>query len=693
MRGKLYKCFCLSFLLTVFFQTAAKAQDITAIDFKGETIGKVIPDGTAINFNNEIIGKLTADGFILDAKGSVVGGILAQGFAVSNDQKYLGKVSSDGTVRLPSGKVAGKVLPNGLVVDEFYQVIGGVLSTGIVYNDAGVAVGRLAGNGAYINFDGVNIGFVSALGYAYRQTDHAYKLDGKLISAKMVVSLSGDFIGSVTPGGQVSNFENKFIGKLHANGYVYDASNKIIGRTVKTAYAFDERGQYLGFVSYNGEVLNQGKTVGKMVSGDKIADLKGNIIGYTVDINAVALDNEGHYLGYIAPNGEIRKGPEVTGYIGAKQTVQNATGQIIGTIASNGPIFDYLGKLKAEAAPNGHVISFSGASIGFMQGENAFDNTGLLLGRILKPSLMMDLKQNILGLTGIGTDVSVGSAQYKVSPAGYVYTSNDALHGHLLPIDFAYKEDGSTYALINENGVLNGPTKKNLRMYDSGFVVDEKNNIEARQIVPSYAILYDDTKPLRLSEINVFYNIAGEAVAKIVPENSIVSAAKKETVMPVLGEAASGGGVVLNVRGEVLGYTNRKGQVYYTGKQTGQIINQGIALNQKDAYIGEFVPFAPAVDNGCNVTGVMNARGEIRSVRDNYIGKTLLNGQIISEVGQNMGHLAKKGPVFAFDGQLIGFANEIGQVFDDKQQPLGCLDKNGRLYDDMVFKGKIFENN
>jgi len=693
MRGKLYKCFCLSFLLTVFSQTVAKAQDITAVDFKGEIIGKVIPDGTAINFNNEIIGKLTADGFILDTKGAIVGGILAQGFAVSNDQKYLGKVSSDGTVRLPSGKVAGKVLPNGLVVDEFYQVIGGVLSTGIVYNDSGAAVGRLAGNGAYINFDGVNVGFVSASGYAYRQTDRAYKLDGKLISAKMVVSLSGDFIGSVTPGGQVSNFENKFIGKLHANGYVYDASNKIIGRIVKTAYAFDNLGQYLGFVSYNGEILNQGKAVGKMVSGDKVADLKGDVIGYTVDVNAVALDNEGHYLGYIAPNGEIRKGPEVTGYVGPKQTVQNASGQVIGLIASKGPVFDYLGKLKAEAAPNGHVVSFSGASIGFMQGENAFDNTGLLIGRVLKPSLIVNLKQDILGLTGIGTEVSVGSAQYKVSPGGYVYGSNDVLNGHLLPIDFAYKDDGSVYALINENGVLNVPTKKNLRMYDSGFVVDDKNNIEARQIVPDYTILYDDTKPLRLSEVNVFYNIAGEAVAKIVPENSIVSAAKKEYVMPVLGETSLNSGIVLNVRGEVLGYTNKKGQVYYTGKQIGQIVNQGMALNQKNAYVGEFVPFAPAVDGNCHVTGVLNAHGEVRSVRDNYIGKTLLNGQIISEVGQNMGHLAKKGPVFAFDGQLIGFANDVGQVFDDKQQPLGCLDKNGRLYDDMLFKGKIFENN
>ena len=693
MHAKLYKCFYLCLLFLLFPFMTAKAQDITAIDFKGDAIGKVIPDGTAVNFDYKIMGKLTADGFIMSNKGVVLGGVLPQGFAVSNDQKYLGKVSSDGTVRLPSGKVAGKVLPSGLVVDEFYQVIGSVLSTGIVYNDSGAAVGRLAGNGAYINFDGANVGFVSASGYAYRQTDHSYKLDGKLISAKMVVSLSGDFIGSVTPGGQVSNFENKFIGKLHANGYVYDASNKIIGHIVKSAYAFDNQGQYLGFVSYNGEVLDQGKTIGKLVSGDKIANLKGEIIGFTVDVNAVALDGEGHYLGYAAPNGEIKKGPEVTGYIGPKRTVRNATGQVIGVVASKGPIFDYIGNLKAEAAPNGHVVSFSGASIGFMQGEKAFDNTGILIGRVLEPSLIINLKQDIIGLTGIGTDSLIGSAQYKVSPMGYVYTSNDMLGGRLLPVDFVYNESGNVYAHIDENGVFNLANQDNLKIYDSGFVVNDKNDIEARQITPDYAFVYDDTKLLRLSEINVFDNAAQEGVAKIVPEYSVVSAAAKESVMPVLGESVQGGGIVLNVRGEVFGYTNMQGQVYYAGKQVGQMADNGVAINLKDAYAGEFVPFAVAVDGSCNAIGVTSARGEVRSMRDNYIGKVLLNGQIISEVGQNMGHLAKKGPVYAFDGHIIGFANEIGQVFDEKQQPLGCLDRRGRLYEDMVFQGKVFENN
>lgn len=692
MFDKMYKCFYLSLGLLFFTCVTAKAQDITAIDFQGDLIGKVIPDGTAVNFNNEIIGQLTADGFVVNAKGAIIGGIVAQGFAVSNDQKYLGKVSADGTVRLPSGKVAGKVLPNGLVVDEFYRVIGNVLSTGIVYNDLGNAVGRLAGNGSYINFDGQTVGFVSPAGYAYKQTENAYKLDGKLISSKMVVSLDGKFVGSVSPGGQVTDFANQFIGKLHANGYVYDKADKIIGRIVKTAYAFDMDGKYLGFVSYNGEVLNEGKSVARLVSDDRVADLEGKIIGFAVDINAVALDDLGKYLGYLTPNGEIKRGSEKVGVIAPRGMVADASGRTIGQIAAKGPIFDYLGNLKAEAVPSGQVVSFDGAFIGFMRGQNAFDNTGMLMGRVLSPSLIIDLQQDIIGLTGINTSLSVAGKQYTVSPMGYVYTSNDTLSGTLLGLSPTYNEKGQIFAYFNENGDINLPTGSMLKIYDTGLILDEKQDIKGGQITPSYAFLYHQKGLERLSETNTFYNTQNNMVAKIAPSQAVVSDLKTFGYVPVLGEMSSSEGVVLNVRGDVFGYVGKKGTVYYAGKEVGKIAQQGIVLNQKNVYAGEFMPFGLATDFDCNVIGVTDTRGNVRSHRNNFIGKMLLNGQIVSEAGQNMGHIAQSGPVFGFEGQLIGMANEIGQILDDKQQVIGCLHPDGRFYEDMSFKGRVLNN-
>lgn len=105
---------------------------------------------------------------------------------------------------------------------------------------------RITGDGSYANLKGQQIGIVTPDGYAYRRVGNDYVLDGRLISSKMVVSLTGEFIGSVVPGGSVSNFDSETIGYIKANGYAYNSRNEVIGRIVKSGYAFDNNGFYLG---------------------------------------------------------------------------------------------------------------------------------------------------------------------------------------------------------------------------------------------------------------------------------------------------------------------------------------------------------------------------------------------------------------------------------------------------------------
>lgn len=52
----------------------AVAADMSALNFNGDLIGKVIPDGSVINFNNELVGHITADGFVLNEDNSLAGG-------------------------------------------------------------------------------------------------------------------------------------------------------------------------------------------------------------------------------------------------------------------------------------------------------------------------------------------------------------------------------------------------------------------------------------------------------------------------------------------------------------------------------------------------------------------------------------------------------------------------------------------
>ena len=134
----------------------------------------------------------------------------------------------------------------------------------------------------------------------------------------MVISASGEFIGSVAPGGQVTDFDTKVIGNVHANGYVYNENSEIIGKTVTNGYAFDNIGNYLGVVSYNGEVVKNGKILGKLRADDKIIDENENVIGFYVELTATATDFKGKYLGRVLPEGKVAKAREVIGRVGAK---------------------------------------------------------------------------------------------------------------------------------------------------------------------------------------------------------------------------------------------------------------------------------------------------------------------------------------------------------------------------------------
>lgn len=695
MFKKVWLSFKICFGLLFLNVALASAQDITAVDFAGQVIGKVIPDGTAINLNNEIMGQLTADSLIINSKGQILGGVVPKGFAVSNDHKYLGKVMDDGTVRLPSGKIAGRVLPNGLVVDDFYDVVGSVLSSGIVYNDMGQAVGRLAGNGAYINFDGQNIGFVSPSGYAYRQTDNGYVLEGKLISSKMVVSLDGSFIGSVAPGGQVTDFDGALIGKVHANGYVYDEAANIIGRTVKTAYAFDHEGGFLGLVSYDGDVVLNGKSVGRLRADGKIVDFKGVVIGFKADLNAVAVSSEGKYLGYLAPRGEILKNKgEVVGFVGPHGTVKDKTGVIVGELAAKGPIFDYLGRVKAEAMPNGQVISFEGSPLGFMKSNIAFDNAGFMMGAVMEPALVLDANQKVLGMTGVGSEFVLGSQKYKVSPLGYVFSADDVLVGQTLKISPAYQEDGTLFGFVDVNGKVDAPDAETLRIKSGGLIVNTQNQIKAKQIAPTYAFLYGDEKSAVISDTNIVYDKEGKPVARVLPEYVLVSAKTDNAMMPIIGGAGRDLGLVSNVRGELVGYVDTQGTVVSAGKEVGKIINGDMVLNKKNIYLGKNLPFRAIVNSNCENLGVIGVRGDARSGRDNVLGKVLSNGQVVSEVGQYLGYSAVVAPVYDFNGALIGISNETGKVIDDQRQVVGCLSWDGRMYEDgLAFKGAAVSEN
>lgn len=672
----------LAFFSVLFFAAPAAAIEITAIDFNGDLIGKVIPDGKVVSLDNQLIGNVTADSLIVNFDGELIGGVIPQGIAIGNDNKLLGKVSNDGSVRLASGKIVGKVLPNGLVVDDYFNVLGAVLFPGLIYSDDGKTVGRLTGDGLYTNLQGQQIGFVSPDGYAYRKVGNDYLLDGRLISSKMVISLDGAFIGSVSPGGNVTDFEAQTIGFVKANGYVYNENNQIIGQIVRSGFAFDNNGKYIGFVTYNGEVVNKDDLVGRMRADGRIADAKGEIIGFAVDLAATATDLEGRYLGRIMPGGSLAQAREVIGQVGPRCTVINKDGKIIGRLVNAGPVFNFRGALRAHALKSGAVISFEGTPLGNVRANLAYDNNGLVFGATLNNELVIAPGGKSLGMSGINASVMDGSERKFVSPFGFLFSSDGVLSGSTMTLAPVYNLTGAVIAYMMPNGSMYNKGVVALgRLTEAGINIDERNRILGRNIAADYAFSAAGELLGILSETNMVLDKGLKPKAKILPDNSVVKAGKNTEVNfnPQVG-TASDQHLVLGVTGSLFGYADIDGAVRNpAGRVAGKVVDGGLVIDNSGLPVGETSGYKAVVDGDCALLGVVTPQGDIRNYRETFIGRMLWNGQAVSETGAVIGYQVIPGSVIDFNGNIQGTISPSGQVTAYGGELLGCIDKRGKL--------------
>lgn len=672
----------LAFFSVLFFAAPAAAIEITAIDFNGDLIGKVIPDGKVVSLDNQLIGNVTADSLIVNFDGELIGGVIPQGIAIGNDNKLLGKVSNDGSVRLASGKIVGKVLPNGLVVDDYFNVLGAVLFPGLIYSDDGKTVGRLTGDGLYTNLQGQQIGFVSPDGYAYRKVGNDYLLDGRLISSKMVISLDGAFIGSVSPGGNVTDFEAQTIGFVKANGYVYNENNQIIGQIVRSGFAIDNNGKYIGFVTYNGEVVNKDDLVGRMRADGRIADAKGEIIGFAVDLAATATDLEGRYLGRIMPGGSLAQAREVIGQVGPRGTVINKDGKIIGRLVNAGPVFNFRGALRAHALKSGAVISLEGTPLGNVRANLAYDNNGLVFGATLNNELVIAPGGKSLGMSGINASVMDGSERKFVSPFGFLFSSDGVLSGSTMTLAPVYNLTGAVIAYMMPNGSMYNKGVVALgRLTEAGINIDERNRILGRNIAADYAFSAAGELLGILSETNMVLDKGLKPKAKILPDNSVVKAGKNTEVNfnPQVG-TASDQHLVLGVTGSLFGYADIDGAVRNpAGRVAGKVVDGGLVIDNSGLPVGETSGYKAVVDGDCALLGVVTPQGDIRNYRETFIGRMLWNGQAVSETGAVIGYQVIPGSVIDFNGNIQGTVSPSGQVTAYGGELLGCIDKRGKL--------------
>lgn len=657
----------------------AVAADMSALNFNGDLIGKVIPDGSVINFNNELVGHITADGFVLNEDNSLAGGIVPQGIAISYNNSILGKVNNDGSVTSINDNLVGKVLPNGLVVNDNYDVLGAVVSPGLVYNDAGNIVGRVSGDGRFYNLAGENSGFVTAAGYAYGYAGNERKifLAGRLISSKMIVSPQGKFLGSIAPDGKVIDLKKNVIGNIHANGFAYSPDNQVIGHVVEGGYAFALDGSYMGVVSYNGEVINNGTVVALAVSGNRVINKEGGIIGFTISMSATANTLDGKYLGRITADGKIVRGRNQVGKIGASGHIIDDKGTVIGTVNATGPIFDYLGQLRANASVGGKVVSLEGVDLGIMKSDEAFDGNGKRIGKILSERLNFNNSNDFIGISGVNSVLEVGGKTYRISPYGYVFDETGNVNGRNFSFGDIYSPEGTALSYTSGNGKTeNGSLNEIARLTGSGIFLDKNDKPLGKIIEDKYITDFSGESLGTVNSTNLVVNGQNKAFAKVLPDGSVVSLSGR--ISRNYGRAGSAP-VSISINGDYLGTNLISGQVVNGNETVGKISSNGYVLDNMGALYGTALSMGAVVSPECRFLGVVSDSGEARTSKDAYLGMVLANGQVVNETEQVVGHVVHPRTVIGESGTPVGVLSPLGTALNYKNQNLGCLDINGKV--------------
>ena len=658
--------------------TSVYAADMSALDYNGDLLGKVIPDGSVVNAENELVGHITADGAVVDDKNNLLGGIVPQGIAISVNNKVLGKINNDGSVTTANDSLVGKVLPNGLIVDVNYNVLGAVVVPGLVYDDEGQVIGRVSGDGKFYTLEGVSTGFVTSSGDVYAMDGSGKEtLIGRLISSKIIISSNGRFIGSIAPDGKVMDLKKNLIGNVHANGFVYNAEGLAMGHIVKPGYAFNLDGSYLGIISYNGEIIDKGITVAYSSYDDKIIGKDGKIIGFSINASATANTLDGKYLGYVTENGSVAKGREIVGKIGASGNVIDPTGKVIGFINKTGPIFDYLGDIQATAAVNGSVMTLNGVEQGYMQKTHAYDYKGKEIGRLLGNKLNYDNGNNFIGLGGITSSLSYQGKTYKISPYGYVFDETGSINGRNYNISGVYAADGSFLSGISGNGKIENLTLgEKSKMTNTGYLLSSEDTVLGSVIAKEYATNFKGNNLGYINPTNMVVDTKNSLYAKILPDGTVVENTLKDT-LPIgyAGDASFS----ISINGDYLGVNQPDGTVRKGSEVVGNIVSNRYVIDNMGALYGKTVSYGTIVSKNCKFLGVASDKGDARTAKNSYLGMILANNQVVNDDEEIIGYLINPKIVNGKKGSVIGIETPLGTVLNYKNQNLGCQDINGKI--------------
>ena len=117
---------------------------------------------------------------------------------------------------------------------------------------------------------------------------------------------------------------------------------------------------------------------------------------------------------------------------------------------ATGPIFDYLGQLRANASLGGRVVSLECVDLGTMKSDEAFDGNCKRIGKILSERLNFNNSNDFIGISGVNSVLEVGGKTYRISPYGYVFDETGNVNGRNFSFGDIYSPEGLSLIHISK---------------------------------------------------------------------------------------------------------------------------------------------------------------------------------------------------------------------------------------------------
>lgn len=659
------------------------------VNSKGDLIGQVTPMGILMDDQNKVSGRVGLDGHIYDAKGAVLGcvnslnppNMLTNRGVVINENGYAtGWSFVAGKVYDSNSQWMGDVYSNGYVIGQNHQLVGYVPTSGPIFSDRGDLLGFYDQmSGLTRGLKGENLGRVLP-GLTVVNAGGTEILGRLIPSGTNFVDLNGLLLGALQPDGSLMN-QNKVVeAKILANGTVVDAEGKLLGAMVYAGPVLNTAGQFVAVAKQNTDVVDdKGQKIGRVLANRLAVSLEGKVLGMVFPDLSVAVSVQGN-LGSVMPQGVEKNGQSV--YVGK---VNDAKGNLVGTVAPSGAVLGSDNSIKGHLVPLNVCVNDQGRLIGWANFSGGMNNPeGRLAGSLLPSGVSIGSAQEIQGrvvLHAVTVDTlgqflgtlnshgeilsNKGEVLSRIGSSDYLYDGQGVLLGRLLLPGIAVDKQGKLMGWTRFDGQIEDGKKVIGSVGLDGHVFDDQGMMIGLYLPLGETSFKDNSKAGGLiNEEAQLQDASGAIIGDTLTypfgklSNATLSLfSKAASFVSGLNDAKSFG--TLSDEGQVLPLSSSQIE--------GEAMVNKMVVNNTNQISGGMVGYGLATATTLGALGVPTVNGQVLNARKT-VGLISGNGVVLSPSGEVMGGLFAPSILIDKKGAFAGTTGGTSGVFLNGRQ-------------------------